>query len=283
MARYLGVAHKTAQNPELQEALLDLAASDPAATFTLLVPATPVSGGLVTDEEQALASARRAADEAHRRLRAAGLDVDRAIVGPADPVKAISLELNRPGRDYAAVVISTLPAGISRWLGLDVPGRVRRRFGLPVTHVVCHSGAAASREDEAAAALRQPPQHWDLRSLSAYRGRAVYSADGHRLGTLTKIVYDYVDQTPVWLDVESGVHTYLVPASAASGEQDHLRLCYARSTVVDEPPVDIGEGFDSLAGEHNLYDYFGIPFDELRDVRVLRLGDALPGLLRVSS
>jgi len=31
--------------------------------------------------------------------------------------------------------VSTLPGGISKWLKLDLPHRVERATGLPVTHV----------------------------------------------------------------------------------------------------------------------------------------------------
>jgi hypothetical protein len=282
MSRYLVVAHKTAQSPELQAALQEIAGADGQAAFVLLVPSTSAGLSLVQEEERGALAARQAADEAHARLRAAGLSVERTLIGPPDPVKAVTLELRRPGADYAGIVISTLPEGISRWLGLDAPGRMRRRFGLPVTHVPCKTDAAVPGAVESEPLGRQPAQRWDLSSLSAYRGREIVSSDGHRLGSLTKIVYDYVDQEPVWLGVGSGLHTYLAPASAASGEQEHLRLCFSRATITREPPVDIGEGFDSLTAEHGLYDYFGIPFNELRDVRVLHAGEALPGLLRVT-
>ena len=37
---------------------------------------------------------------------------------------------------FDEVMLSTLPIGASRWLHLDLPTRVRRRYGVPVTHVV---------------------------------------------------------------------------------------------------------------------------------------------------
>ena len=32
--------------------------------------------------------------------------------------------------------MSTLPPGVSRWLGLDAVSRIKREFDLPVTHLV---------------------------------------------------------------------------------------------------------------------------------------------------
>ena len=40
---------------------------------------------------------------------------------------------------FDEVIISTLPLGVSRWLGLDVPHRVERRFKVPVTTVTGHA------------------------------------------------------------------------------------------------------------------------------------------------
>jgi hypothetical protein len=41
------------------------------------------------------------------------------------------------------VLISTLPAGISKWLGLDLPKRIERRFHLPVRQVTAKAEPAA--------------------------------------------------------------------------------------------------------------------------------------------
>src|SRR4029453_13826519 len=57
MARYLIVAHQTACSPELLERVKSLAAADPAAEFTLLVPATP-TGPLLHNWEEGEARAR---------------------------------------------------------------------------------------------------------------------------------------------------------------------------------------------------------------------------------
>ena len=34
------------------------------------------------------------------------------------------------------IILSTLPPGLSRWLALDLPSKVRARFDIPVTHVI---------------------------------------------------------------------------------------------------------------------------------------------------
>ena len=135
MARYLIVAHQTAGSPELLERVKALHQADPAAEFTLLVPATP-SGHLLHnwEEGEARQLARRRAEEAMRRLTAAGIPLAAARVGSHSPLEAVGDELQaRPG--YDRIVLSTFPPGISRWLRGNLPAVLERRFRLPVDHV----------------------------------------------------------------------------------------------------------------------------------------------------
>jgi hypothetical protein len=136
MARYLIVAHQTAGSPELLERVKELAAGDPAAEFTLLVPATPTGHLLHNWEEgEARQLARRRAEEATRRLSDAGVRVTAARVGSHSPLEAVGDELQaRPG--YDRIVLSTFPPGVSRWLKGNLPAILNRRTRLPVDHVV---------------------------------------------------------------------------------------------------------------------------------------------------
>ena len=89
--------------------------------------------------------ATRRAEAARAWLEDVGVRMGEAAVGDADPAQATADELER-GPDYAAVVISTLPAGMSQWLRRDVVSRVRRCFpSARVEHVVSELPAAASR------------------------------------------------------------------------------------------------------------------------------------------
>lgn len=100
----------------------------------VLVPATHVDhqartpGPEVRDRaDTAIAEWRLAAALEH--LRAAGLQAEGRI-GEADPFAAIThLLAEEPVDD---IVISTLPAASSRWLGVDLPERVRRVTHRPV-------------------------------------------------------------------------------------------------------------------------------------------------------
>src|SRR3954451_9304041 len=138
-ARVLVVAHTTAATPALIEAVRDRAQRGPAA-FTLLVPnpAHGLQAVLDPDEiehgegEQVLELALPLLEEA------AGGPVE-GIVGDPTPMNAIQDAINMRGFDE--VIISTLPARVSKWLRLDLPSKVSG-LGLPVTTVTARERAS---------------------------------------------------------------------------------------------------------------------------------------------
>lgn len=146
MSQYLIVAHQTADSPELLQRLTEIATFDQQAAFTLLVPATPVTHLLVWEEGETQMIAQNKAQEARALFESRGLNILRALVGDGSPLLAIGDELRRHPNWYDAIVLSTLPPGVSRWLRLDAHNQVERNFNLPVIHVV------ARRQAEAAAA-----------------------------------------------------------------------------------------------------------------------------------
>jgi hypothetical protein len=137
MATYVLVAHQTALSEALLTAAREVAGQDPAAEFVVLVPATPVGHLLSSEEGETTAVARRRCAEAQAWLEGNGLRVVEARTGDEDPVQALSDLLRVSRRPYAGLVLSTLPPGLSRWLRLDVPSRVRRAYPtLRLVHVV---------------------------------------------------------------------------------------------------------------------------------------------------
>ena len=138
MSQYLVVAHQTATSPELLQRLTEIAADDPQAGFTLLVPATPVVQLFVpyVGREESREIAEKRAGEAKALFESKGLNVVRTTVGDSSPLRAVAEELERLPHDYDLIVLSTLPPGISRWLRLDVPTQAERKFNVPVIHVV---------------------------------------------------------------------------------------------------------------------------------------------------
>jgi hypothetical protein len=133
MANVLVVANRTAESPELLEALKQRAQQGDA-TFTLLVPSTPHGVAWAADMHSGGSEAEAHMQNTVERLRSAGLEVAEGKVGDPDPSAAVQDLVNFESFDE--VVVSTLPGGISKWLKLDLPHRVERITGLPVTHVV---------------------------------------------------------------------------------------------------------------------------------------------------
>ena len=146
MVRVLLVANKTLGSGEVSEFVRNRMAEE-ECQFTLLVPATPrwnsepasrLSSGLAGAIE-GVGSSQDNEDNykyAHSRLEY-GLEVLRGLgatvdgdIGDADPAKAIQEVLKR--RQFDEVALSTLPKGVSRWLRLDIPHQIERKFHIPV-------------------------------------------------------------------------------------------------------------------------------------------------------
>jgi hypothetical protein len=132
-ARVLVVAHRTAATPQLLAAVAERAARGPAS-FVLLVPRAvhgmhrvmdPEEGG---DEEAALVL-----ELALPLLEEAAGGPVEGMIGDATPLTAIHDAVNSRGFDE--IIISMLPARVSRWLHLDLPSKARG-LGLPVTTVI---------------------------------------------------------------------------------------------------------------------------------------------------
>ncbi|MGE5594606.1 MAG: carboxymuconolactone decarboxylase family protein [Hyphomicrobiales bacterium] len=148
MARYLVVAHQTGASPELRRAIERLVNAEPEAEFGLLVPATPVSHMFTWNDGETLEVAQRNAQAASEMLLHAGANVTRTVIGSRVPLSAIDDEV-REGPGYDGIVICTFPAGMSRWLKLDIVNQARKRTGLPVTHVVADPTRARARPENA--------------------------------------------------------------------------------------------------------------------------------------
>jgi GABA permease len=120
--RLLVVANRTADSTELFDELQRRAEEEPIAV-TLLVP------------QEIFGGQGRRLNAALTRLHDAGITAE-GMLGDTDPVIAVQEAWN-PSR-FDEILVSTLPSGVSRWLGLDLPHRVARLTGATVSHVVSH-------------------------------------------------------------------------------------------------------------------------------------------------
>jgi cell pole-organizing protein PopZ len=101
--------------------------------FHVLVPASHKPKDFTWTEggDRFAAEARLA--EAMARFRALGAVVT-GEVGDTNPLEAIGDVLRRDSFDE--IILSTLPPGVSRWLGQDLPTRVRKQHRVPLQHIV---------------------------------------------------------------------------------------------------------------------------------------------------
>jgi hypothetical protein len=138
----LVVANVTATSAELHTALKERA-ERAACRFTLLMPRS----GPDTDARMT---------EALEMLAARGLDKVSGRLGDPDPIVAV-MDVWDP-MEFDEIVVSTLPTGVSRWMGLDLPRRLERLTAVPVRHVVAQPQADVHWE--------RPPEREDYGVLS---------------------------------------------------------------------------------------------------------------------
>lgn len=152
MSRYLIVANQTLGGAELEHAVTDriqrgdsefhvlVPMVEPAHEATSWVPADPLLGvpapGATEARVEAKEQARQRSEQRLRvmidRITSLGGRADGEI-GDTDPFRAVERVLQRDTFDE--VIISTLPAGLSRWIKMDLPSRVERATETPVTTV----------------------------------------------------------------------------------------------------------------------------------------------------
>jgi formylmethanofuran:tetrahydromethanopterin formyltransferase len=139
-ARVLVVAHRTAATPQLIEAVAERAAAGPA-TFTLLVPRAAHGLHRFVDPEDTDDSEAQMVLELALPLleEAVGGHVE-AKIGDPNPNDAIHDAMNIDG--YDEIIISTLPARVSRWLHADLPSKLKP-LGVPITTVIAKSSRVA--------------------------------------------------------------------------------------------------------------------------------------------
>jgi nucleotide-binding universal stress UspA family protein len=135
MRTYLVVANLTLGGDHLLDILRDRASAGPCR-FHILVPASADPTAWSHTNEQDTAAARERLAAAQERFAGLGDDVE--VTGEIGdrPVDAVLDVLRREEIDE--IILSTLPAGISRWLRIDLISRLQRVIDVPLTHVIAH-------------------------------------------------------------------------------------------------------------------------------------------------
>lgn len=139
MSTYLIVANQTLPSATLWRAVTERA--QVGAAFHAVVPLTPVAHGFTWDEDESRRQAEGRLGTFLERVRGLGVEAT-GEVGDRDPVQAVS-DCLRGMPDVDEIILSTLPPGISRWLGQDVAGRLRGSVPIPVAVVYEEAQAPA--------------------------------------------------------------------------------------------------------------------------------------------
>lgn len=132
MRRYLVIANQTLGGHRLLERARQLCDEGPCA-FHIVVPATePRDHVHRVDAGSGEQLARQRLEAALQRFREIGAEAT-GEVGSPRPLECVRNALEDTA--YDAILVSTLPPGMSRWLGMDLPSRIDRDTDIPVEHI----------------------------------------------------------------------------------------------------------------------------------------------------
>lgn len=147
MRRYLLFSNQTLMDPRLHDLLRSRIVAGSTSFFVLapeaVTPAihTDPSGlidpGLQDSIARSRSIANRGAVERVAAFTEAFADSGAIIeseVATGDPLLAARRIMET--KEFDEIIVSSMPARVSRWLKLDLPNRVWRAFDLPVTLVV---------------------------------------------------------------------------------------------------------------------------------------------------
>lgn len=159
MNEYLIVANQTLGGEKLAQTVRERIERGDSSFYVVVPMASPHhesgwSGGFIPYDGMTASEARAWSeqDTEHRRammdaargraqhrltqmteaIESAGGRADGTVCDP-DPLETVKESMAE--RSYSEVIISTLPAGLSRWLKMDLPSRVARATNVPVTTI----------------------------------------------------------------------------------------------------------------------------------------------------
>jgi hypothetical protein len=131
--RILVIANETVGGRTLRDELARLSGGAPTEILVVAPALNSPIRHWVSDEDGARAAAGERLQASVARLAAQAATV-RGEVGDAEPLQAIEDALRVFGADE--IVISTHPEGRSHWLEQGLVEEARRRFKVPIAHVV---------------------------------------------------------------------------------------------------------------------------------------------------
>ena len=107
--------------------------SDGPVEARILLPLAPVPDAWTWDEDATRNAMLSRLDEAIGKLRNTGAQVEGTIGCDRDAMVCVNWVMER--EPFDEVIVATPGAGRARLLRMDLAARIRRAFGIPVTHV----------------------------------------------------------------------------------------------------------------------------------------------------
>ena len=106
-----------------------------------------------------------------------------------------------------------------------------------------------------------------MTDLSGWRGHDVVDPSGDKIGEIADIYLDEQTSQPEWLAVRTGLfgrRLSFVPIAEAQAAGDYVAVPYTKDQVKDAPNVDPDEGLLSEREEATLYEYYGLPYSDIK-------------------
>jgi hypothetical protein len=126
--RYLLLANRTLEESWLLPRLVEIA--EGGAHFHVVVSPTPTESGGDRTDDKGLGLASYRLRYIVDKLHDAGIEAE-GEVGNADPLRAVTHAIEQQPADE--IIVATLPRSVSRWLEVDLPATLHRRFAVTVT------------------------------------------------------------------------------------------------------------------------------------------------------
>ena len=106
-----------------------------------------------------------------------------------------------------------------------------------------------------------------MTDFSGWRGHDVVDPSGDKIGEIADIYLDEQTDQPEWLAVRTGLfgrRVSFIPLAEAQPSGDSVAVPYTKDQVKDAPHADPDEGLLSEAEEARLYEYYGLPYSDIR-------------------
>ena len=106
-----------------------------------------------------------------------------------------------------------------------------------------------------------------MTDLSGWKGHDVVDPSGDKIGEIEDIYLDEQTDQPEWLAVRTGLfgrRVSFVPLAEAQPSGDYVAVPYTKDQVKDAPHADPDEGLLSESEEARLYEYYGLPYSDIK-------------------